>query len=123
PARTQFGLQSCYTDLNAGTLIPSIAKGWQADPGSSVSFAVPDTWTSGRIWARTDCDFTTNPGPTSCVTGGCNGGLFCDATTGTGVPPASLAEFTLGASDGNDWYDVSLVDGFNVPVTITNDQG
>lgn len=36
---------------------------------------------------------------------------------------SSLAEFTLGASDGNDWYDVSLVDGFNVPVEITNNQG
>lgn len=112
-----------YTDMNVGTAVPSAATGWQADPGSSITFSVPNTWTSGRIWARTNCDFTTNPGPTSCVTGGCNGGLFCDATTGTGVPPASLAEFTLGASDGNDWYDVSLVDGFNVPVTITNDQG
>jgi hypothetical protein len=29
-----------------------------------------------------------------------------------GVPPASLAEFTLGASSGLDYYDVSLVDGY-----------
>jgi hypothetical protein len=29
-----------------------------------------------------------------------------------GVPPASLAEFTLSAADGLDYYDVSLVDGY-----------
>ncbi|KAJ2919778.1 hypothetical protein MD484_g729, partial [Candolleomyces efflorescens] len=47
---------------------------------------------------------TTGPGPQSCLTGGCNGGLVCDERTGAGVPPATLAEFTLG-SDGGDWYD------------------
>ncbi len=39
--------------------------------------------------------------------------------TGTGVPPATLAEFTLGGTSGKDNYDVSLVDGFNVPIQIT----
>lgn len=38
-----------------------------------------------------------------------------------GVPPATLAEFTLGGTSGNpDYYDVSLVDGYNLPVSITN---
>ncbi|RXW23227.1 hypothetical protein EST38_g2625 [Candolleomyces aberdarensis] len=64
----------------------------------------------------------TGPGPQSCLTGGCNGGLVCDERTGAGVPPASLAEFTLG-SDGWDWYDVSLVDGYNLPVRISNNVG
>lgn len=32
---------------------------------------------------------------------------------------STLAEFTLSASDGNDWYDVSLVDGYNLPMRIT----
>jgi hypothetical protein len=54
---------------------------------------------------------------------GCNGGLLCDARTGTGKPPATLAEFTLGASDGSDWYDVSLVDGYNLPMRINPTQG
>lgn len=40
-----------------------------------------------------------------------------------GVPPASVAEWTL-EGDGNlDYYDVSLVDGFNIPMTVTNNQG
>ncbi|KAJ7116199.1 thaumatin-like protein [Mycena crocata] len=49
--------------------------------------------TAGPIWGRTECDFSSNPGPTSCATGGCNGGLLCDPNTGTGVPPATVAEF------------------------------
>jgi hypothetical protein len=47
----------------------------------------------------------------------------CDPNTGTGVPPVSLAEFTLSASGGLDYYDVSLVDGYNLPVEIKNTQG
>ena len=39
-----------------------------------------------------------------------------------GVPPASLAEFTL-SGGGLDWYDVSLVDGFNIPMSIETDKG
>jgi len=33
------------------------------------------------------------------------GGLLCDAHTGTGVPPASLAEWTLGTNGAPDYYD------------------
>jgi len=33
------------------------------------------------------------------------------------VPPATLAEFTLGAN-GQDYYDVSLVDGYNIQISI-----
>ncbi|KAI0729579.1 thaumatin-like protein [Fomitopsis betulina] len=110
----------------AGTSTPSYPTGWEAPPGNSVIFSVPDDWNSGRIWGRVDCDFS-NPNPaTQCATGGCNGGLECATTGGTGVPPATVAEFTLsGVSGGNglDNYDVSLVDGFNIPLSITNDQG
>ncbi|KAH9956932.1 thaumatin, partial [Russula dissimulans] len=48
-------------------------------------------------------DFSVNPGPTSCLDGGCTGGLKC--ADGTGVPPATLAEFSLGTDDGFDYYD------------------
>lgn len=96
--------------------IPDHPTGWEAPSGSSETVTVPENWTSGRIWGRTGCDFSTsNPGPTQCETGGCNGGLLCDPNTGTGVPPASLAEWTLGAQDS---YDVSLVDGSNLPIRL-----
>ena len=38
---------------------------------------------TGIRQARRDCDFSTNPGPNSCLDGGCNGGLECDPHTGT----------------------------------------
>ncbi|KAF8673515.1 thaumatin-like protein [Rhizoctonia solani] len=126
-----------FTDLNVGTAVPSIETGWEAPPNTSRSFEVPDNWTAGRIWVgtygskasnaanherkqgRSDCNFSVNPGPNSCLTGGCNGGLLCDNTTGTGVPPATLAEWTLSGDGNRDFYDVSLVDGYNLPMAIT----
>ncbi|EJF64590.1 thaumatin-like protein [Dichomitus squalens LYAD-421 SS1] len=96
---------------------------WAQDAYQTVSFYVPDNWLAGRIWARRDCDFSTNPGPNSCLDGGCNGGLECDPHTGTGVPPASLAEFTLGINGLPDNYDVSLVDGYNLPIRVSNNAG
>jgi hypothetical protein len=35
-----------------------------------------------------------------------------------GVPPATVAEWTLQGDGNADWYDVSLVDGFNVPMSV-----
>lgn len=105
-----------------GTL-PSYSTGWEAAPDTSVTFSVPDNWQAGRIWGRRDCDFSTNPGPNSCLDGGCNGGLECDPNTGSGVPPATLAEFSLNQNSGLDYYDVSLVDGYNLPISITNNVG
>ncbi|TXG52282.1 hypothetical protein EZV62_021451 [Acer yangbiense] len=83
-------------------------------PGASVTFPVPPTW-SGRIWARTGCNFDAS-GNGKCVTGDCSGFLKCP---GGGEPPVSLVEFTIGrdASD-KDFYDVSLVDGYNVGVGV-----
>jgi hypothetical protein len=68
------------------------------------------------VWGRTGCDFS--KGPLACQTGGCNGGLECDPNTGTGVPPATLAEWTMTGDGNQDWYDVSLVDGFNLPMSL-----
>ncbi|RXK37399.1 hypothetical protein M231_05299 [Tremella mesenterica] len=94
---------------------PTQATGFELDAGQSTSFPVPDNWTAGRIWARTGCSGGT------CLSGQCTvGAAGGDTCTGTGVPPATLAEFTLSSSGGVDNYDVSLVDGFNIPVSITS---
>jgi len=100
---------------------PSQATGWSAASFTKVTFTVPSDW-DGRIWGRRDCDFSTNPGPNSCIDGGCNGGLLCDVNTGTGVPPATLAEFNFNGG-GTDFFDVSLVDGYNLPMRINNNVG
>ncbi len=89
--------------------------GWVMAPGATYSVTVPDTW-GGRFWGRTYCNFN-SAGVGSCETGNCGNVLQCNGAGG--VPPASLAEFTLGGSTGNDFYDVSFVDGFNVPMTVT----
>jgi len=106
-----------FTDLNVGTSTPAQPTGWSATPGSSVTFNVPDDWKAGRIWGRRDCDFS-KEGAISCSTGSCNGGLLCDPHTGTGVPPVTVAEWTLGTGTSPDNYDVSLVDGFNIPMSV-----
>ncbi|XP_038988630.1 pathogenesis-related thaumatin-like protein 3.5 [Phoenix dactylifera] len=79
--------------------------------GQSVVFNAPVGW-SGRIWGRTGCNFD-KAGNGSCQTGACGTTLKCGAA---GKPPATLAEFTLASLD---FYDVSLVDGFNLPMTVT----
>jgi hypothetical protein len=35
--------------------------------------------------------------------------------TGNGAIPATLAEYDMNAWDGLDFYDVSMVDGSNLP--------
>ncbi|KAI0030381.1 thaumatin [Vararia minispora EC-137] len=109
-----------FTDPNAGSAVPSQATGWEMASGTSVSFTVSNNWTAGRVWPRTGCDFSTSQDASSCATGGCSGGLEC--TDGTAAAPVTLAEFTL-SSSLSDFYDVSLVNGFNVPVGITNTIG
>eukprot|EP01018_Ginkgo_biloba_P040505 Gb_26341 [translate_table: standard] len=63
--------------------------------------------------------FGDEPGATSmyrkCTTGDCGKVLKCN--NAGGVPPVTLAEFTLG--EAKDFYDVSLVDGYNVPLKIS----
>ncbi|KAI4336909.1 hypothetical protein L6164_015382 [Bauhinia variegata] len=87
--------------------------GFSLQPGSSVQLTAPIGW-SGRFWARTGCNFD-NAGNEKCVTGDC-GGLRC---VGGGAPPVTLAEFTIGsASNNKDFYDVSLVDGYNVGMGV-----
>ncbi|KAJ8941000.1 hypothetical protein NQ314_010508 [Rhamnusium bicolor] len=67
---------------------------------------------AGRFWARTWC----NPSTGFCLTGDCGGKLECQGAGG--VPPASLAEITLGGAGGLDYYDLSFVDGFNIVLTF-----
>uniref|UniRef100_A0A7E4VJH0 Thaumatin-like protein n=1 Tax=Panagrellus redivivus TaxID=6233 RepID=A0A7E4VJH0_PANRE len=95
-----------------GSTIPE-GGGFRLEHGQSHDVYVPDRWQAGRFWTRTWCDDQFN-----CATGFCGNKLQCSGAGGR--PPASLAEFTLYAQNaGNqDFYDVSLVDGWNVEVLI-----
>ncbi|KAG0453468.1 hypothetical protein HPP92_024772 [Vanilla planifolia] len=83
--------------------------GFPLRPGQSVVFTAPTSW-SGRLGPRTGCNFD-NAGNGSCDTGACGTSLKC----GSRAKLRPLAEFTLASLD---FYDVSLVDGFNVPVLV-----
>lgn len=48
---------------------------------------------------------------------------MADGCEPQGIPPATLAEFTLGINGNADYYDVSVVDGSNLPMTVTSDKG
>jgi hypothetical protein len=98
----------------AGNFI-SNGGGFELPAGGSTTLNVPDNW-SGRIWARTSCNFDAS-GTGSCETGDCGGLLACNGASG--AASATVAEFTLGGGSSPDYYDVSLVDAFNVPITIT----
>ena len=84
------------------------------------SFPAPTQHWSGRIWARTDCTYANNR--FSCATGDCGNRLECNGLGG--ATPATLAQFSLhhGHTDLSS-YAVSLVDGFNVPMTVTPHEG
>jgi hypothetical protein len=95
------------------TAKPALKKtGWVLEVGATLTITVPNKW-NGRFWARTGCEFDKGKG--HCVTGDCDGRFQC---RGYGSLPASLAEFNLDAWKKLDFYDVSLVDGSNVPMWI-----
>ncbi|GMH18442.1 hypothetical protein Nepgr_020283 [Nepenthes gracilis] len=97
----------------AGSGTPQLpATGFQLDSGKSIGIPTSPGW-SGRIWARTGCQFD-QLGIGKCLTGDCGGRLECDGTGAT--PPASLFEITLGKGSDRDFYDVSIVDGYNLPL-------
>ena len=97
---------------------PIIADGgFYLPSGQTRHIEAPWTW-SGRIWARTGCNFCTNNWKPACETGDCDGRLACNGLIGT--PPATLVEISLQSDKGKpNFYDVSLVDGYNIPVTVT----
>ncbi|XP_021286874.1 pathogenesis-related protein 5-like [Herrania umbratica] len=84
---------------------------FKLEPGQTAIYNASDGW-SGRIWGRTGCNFDTKTGDGTCQTGSCGTSINC---TSAGSLPVSIAEFTLGDTD---FYDVSLVDGFNLPIVI-----
>ncbi|XP_071696695.1 thaumatin-like protein 1 [Rutidosis leptorrhynchoides] len=106
--------------LSSAGSTPLDSTGFELSPGESRSFQATPGW-SGRFWGRTGCTFDAN-GQGSCATGDCGSNqMSCNGAGAT--PPATLAEFTIGSGSGSgsnalDFYDVSLVDGYNLPMAV-----
>ncbi|PRQ44877.1 putative glucan endo-1,3-beta-D-glucosidase [Rosa chinensis] len=101
---------------------PQLAStGFELAPQASNSIDTPVPW-NGRFWGRTNC-FTDNSGMFTCdKPGDCaSGQVSCNGKGG--IPPATLVEINIPAGGGQDFYDVSLVDGFNLPISITPQGG
>ncbi|PKI43754.1 hypothetical protein CRG98_035860 [Punica granatum] len=115
--------QCAYTvwpgTLSGNGAAPLGNGGFELQPGGSVQLTSLPGW-SGRFWGRTDCSFDPASGAGKCATGDC-GGLKCP---GGGEPPVTLVEFTLASSStGKDFYDVSLVDGYNIGMSVKPTKG
>ncbi|WP_033355566.1 thaumatin family protein [Kitasatospora aureofaciens] len=89
-------------------------------PGQSATVTIPETaapfhW-RGKFFARQGCGGAS--GSTfHCRVGDC--GPSADHCT-TGEQPVGLAEFNFDSKDGAaPWYDVSYVNAFSLPITIT----
>ncbi|KAI3669447.1 hypothetical protein L6452_40682 [Arctium lappa] len=89
--------------------------GFELSNGKSRSLQAPAGW-SGRFWGRTGCNFD-GSGHGSCATGDCGSGQM-ECNGAGAAPPATLAEFTLGSVGTQDFYDVSLVDGYNIQMIV-----
>jgi len=92
--------------------------GWKLPAGKQLTITVPNHW-NGRFWGRTGCHFDA-AGKGSCQTGDCNHQFQCQ---GYGAIPATLAEYNLDSWDHLDFYDVSMVDGSNLPMYINSTGG
>ncbi|KAL8053814.1 hypothetical protein ABFX02_05G097900 [Erythranthe guttata] len=84
-----------------------LGESWQINVGAGTAGA--------RIWGRTNCNFDGN-GNGQCQTGDCNARLECQ---GYGQPPNTLAEYALNQFNNLDFLDISLVDGFNIPMEFS----
>lgn len=90
-----------------------VGGGVQLDPAQTWTLNVPAGTTGGKIWGRTGCSF--NGSSTGhCSTGDCAGELSC---TVSGQPPLTLAEFS--ASGDQDFYDITVIDGFNLAMAFS----
>ncbi|GJN35581.1 hypothetical protein PR202_gb24372 [Eleusine coracana subsp. coracana] len=89
-------------------------------PGQTWKVPIPAGTRGARIWARTDCVFIIDKG-LRCKTGNCDSNARCHLS---GMSPATVAEFTVGKDAGDlDYYDVSVADGFNVPMDFSSSTG
>ncbi|CAN0824393.1 Thaumatin-like protein 1 [Linum grandiflorum] len=107
--------QTIWPGLLSGANTPQLpTTGFPLRPGKSRSISIPTAW-SGRIWGRTHCSGAADK--FSCLTADCGSGKVECGGSGA-KPPATLVEFTLNGADGLDFYDVSLVDGYNLPMLV-----
>ncbi|KAL7096767.1 hypothetical protein ACP275_10G100200 [Erythranthe tilingii] len=112
---------NCGFKIWPGTLTGSgspVLTGFSLAPQASKTVnIIPSPW-SGKFWARYECSISGNK--FTCLSGDCaSGQTECNGAGPT--LPITLAEFTIGGANSQDFFDISLVDGFNLPVSVKPD--
>ncbi|KAK5777649.1 thaumatin-like protein [Gossypium arboreum] len=108
-----------YTVWAAAVAASGGGGGKRLESGATWNLNVKPGTRGARIWARTNCQFD-EAGRGRCKTGDCGGRLKCKAY---GNPPNTLAEFALNQYKNLDFFHISLVDGFNVPMEFSPTSG
>lgn len=113
---------NCSTDVwiaytpNAGS--PDLPDGIVklAASGGSHGYVLPESGWAGRLWPKTGCDSTGQNCSTGQATPPC-------PSSGCQPPADTKVEFFFGRRGGTErpYYDVSLVDGFSLPMKIAPD--
>jgi hypothetical protein len=107
--------QPVWVAIGSQMAVPE-GGGFKLDAGQMRTVTFPGGFWSGRLWGRTGCTFD-GAGVGKCETGDCGGRLGCGPVGGK--TPATLAEITWSAGEPNpDFYDLSLVDGYNLPMAM-----
>ncbi|EFJ20330.1 hypothetical protein SELMODRAFT_418152 [Selaginella moellendorffii] len=97
---------------NAGK--PQLGPGGiKLNPWQSYDVYALNNW-AGRFWGRTGCDLD-GYYPRGCDTGDCNRTISCNTP---GATPTTLVEYSL-HNNNVDNYDVTLVDGYNLPIRVS----
>lgn len=107
----------------AATLSHPPDSGWELPPGGERLICAPRAWSAVRLWGRAGCAKDA-AGHLSCLTGQCGdpGRIDCGAGAGqaSGANPQTLFEVTMLADGATSW-DVSVVNGANVPMAAEAD--
>ncbi|TPX44750.1 hypothetical protein CcCBS67573_g10396 [Chytriomyces confervae] len=93
--------------------------GFELGPGASRLLKLRTNVAAMRLWARTGCRW--DSGKFVCDVGDCgnpNNNYDGSCFRGTGLGANTLFEITI-TPTGHTYYDLSIVDGYSIPVSVT----
>ncbi|KAL3596178.1 hypothetical protein D5086_007815 [Populus alba] len=109
------GINSTYDPGPLFYVTPTIPTGFSLGEKDGKETTTSDDW-AGRFWGRTHCT-EDDTGRFSCITGDCGSGKIECSTVPAGSSPVTMAEFKINNA-GLDFFNVSLLDGYNLPLLV-----
>ncbi|XP_061978291.1 PR5-like receptor kinase [Populus nigra] len=109
------GINSTYDPRPLFYVTPTIPTGFSLGEKDGKEIKTSDDWV-GHLWGRTHCT-EDDTGRFSCITGDCGSGKIECSTVPAGSSPVTMAEFKINNA-GLDFFNVSLLDGYNLPLLV-----